>query len=1376
MSAPSGQLRQEPSAEQHAENKASGRAAPGLSGGVPRLMIKKMVLTNFKSYAGVKEIGPFHKSFSSVVGPNGSGKSNVIDALQFVFGRRATAIRLKKLNELIHHSGKFPNLEFCSVAVHFHDIVDTDDQDGYEAVAGSDFVVTRTVNKQGVSKYYLDERLVTSGEVTDKLKEKGIDLDYNRFLILQGEVEQIAMKNPKATAPGDEGLVEFLEAVVGTDKYVEPINVQSQALEKANELRQEMVNRVKMVEKEKEALEGSKTEAEVFLSKELELRCAQAQLFQVQKFDSEQGLSELAAQRDALSKQESELRKAMEERNVELTGMEKRFRSARAEYDSVTAEMERTKADFAAFERKDVKYREDLKHDKAKEKKLEAAIARHRKNIEEMEKKLRDDKESLPEVRVRIKKLEELKAKEESALEAIFESLKGKTEHLRVDMEAKQKELIPLRRDVNATKQDVDVTQSELRIFNDKVSNATAKHAEATKALGDGRQTLAGLQQQLKEHDKHIANAQKRLPQLQRELQQCVADEDKAGAERQALRCRVEEGKSALAMNQSRGAVLDALLKAKKRGVLPGIIGRLGDLGAIDKKYDVAVSTAAPALQYVLVDTADTAMKCAQFLRDGQLGRAMFVILEKMDRARVDMSNPFTPPAGAQRLFDLIQVANKEFLPAFYYALGNTLVVEDIERASQIAYAKERRNRVVTLDGKVIEVSGTMSGGGDKVLRGLMGAKLGAASGGAGASDAPLDAKEIESLETSLQAVERQLQTLGETRRRLEKEVSEAQELVSKAEVIKQKLSMDCDSAATRIKDLESRLESLEAATKLSADEKRQVQALNERLAKANHAFEEAQRKTQALESEIAKLEQAIMDAGGAKLRAQQTKVSQLAAQLDEANSEITKIQVNAETSEGKITKAREAIDKTTIELEAVRTHLATLTSEFKTIEDEALKVMEAFKAAEELQKAKASELGAIEKEYDALKKGVDKIRAQEVDVAHQLEELTRTVKEDAAKAKQWEKKLQDVRAKIDQSMELMRSLSITPGGRAKAGAGTGGGQEAAEEHKAKSKGKEGAAGDSDENAPATNDDQPAAEKRPTRKTARRAGASADDESDEKKTEADNEAKGDDDNGELEAADQAASNLPAFRLMTEDELATANKKKMLHRIAVLEEELRAMKPNMAAIEEYRQKEKEYVTRAEQLDKATEERDQIRKVYETLRKKRLDEFMAGFSFITLKLKEMYQMLTLGGDAELELVDSLDPFSEGIVFSVRPPKKSWKSIQHLSGGEKTLSSLALIFALHHYKPTPLYVMDEIDAALDFKNVSIVANYIKDRTKNAQFIIISLRNNMFELADRLIGIYKTNDDTKSITIDPRKFQLPPPPAAGSAANSAVGVGASA
>ena len=100
---------------------------------------------------------------------------------------------------------------------------------------------------------------------------------------------------------------------------------------------------------------------------------------------------------------------------------------------------------------------------------------------------------------------------------------------------------------------------------------------------------------------------------------------------------------------------------------------------------------------------------------------------------------------------------------------------------------------------------------------------------------------------------------------------------------------------------------------------------------------------------------------------------------------------------------------------------------------------------------------------------------------------------------------------------------------------------------------------------------------------------------------------------------------------------------------------------------------------DELDKVTNERNAVRKSYDDLRRMRLEMFMEGFGRITLKLKQMYQMITLGGDAELELVDSLDPFSEGILFSVRPPKKSWKNISNLSGGEKTLSSLALVFAL-------------------------------------------------------------------------------------------------
>jgi len=213
------------------------------------------------------------------------------------------------------------------------------------------------------------------------------------------------------------------------------------------------------------------------------------------------------------------------------------------------------------------------------------------------------------------------------------------------------------------------------------------------------------------------------------------------------------------------------------------------------------------------------------------------------------------------------------------------------------------------------------------------------------------------------------------------------------------------------------------------------------------------------------------------------------------------------------------------------------------------------------------------------------------------------------------------------------------------------------------------------------------------------------------------------------------------------------------RILTLEGTVRDVKPNLTSIEEFQRADTEYRAKQSDYDGVNQQREEARRKLEALREARLANFMQGFSVISVKLKEMYQLITLGGDAELELVDTLDPFSEGINFSVRPPKKSWKQITNLSGGEKTLASLSLVFALHHFKPTPLYFMDEIDAALDFRNVSIIAGYIKERTKNAQFIVISLRNHMFEMADLLVGIYKTHDVSKSLAINPHVFEVKKP-----------------
>ena len=122
--------------------------------------------------------------------------------------------RSKKLSVLIHNSSSHPNVEWCRVAVHFQEIIDKGG-DEFEVVPNSQFSVSRTAHKDNSSFYSLNGKRAQYKEVAKMLREKGIDLDHNRFLILQGEVESISLMKPKALTEHDTGMLEFLEDIIG---------------------------------------------------------------------------------------------------------------------------------------------------------------------------------------------------------------------------------------------------------------------------------------------------------------------------------------------------------------------------------------------------------------------------------------------------------------------------------------------------------------------------------------------------------------------------------------------------------------------------------------------------------------------------------------------------------------------------------------------------------------------------------------------------------------------------------------------------------------------------------------------------------------------------------------------------------------------------------------------------------------------------------------------------------------------------------------------------------------------------------------------------------------------------------------------------------
>ena len=132
-----------------------------------------------------------------------------------------------------------------------------------------------------------------------------------------------------------------------------------------------------------------------------------------------------------------------------------------------------------------------------------------------------------------------------------------------------------------------------------------------------------------------------------------------------------------------------------------------------------------------------------------------------------------------------------------------------------------------------------------------------------------------------------------------------------------------------------------------------------------------------------------------------------------------------------------------------------------------------------------------------------------------------------------------------------------------------------------------------------------------------------------------------------------------------------------------------------------------------------------------------QFAEKFEEIRTEFDKAFKQLFGGGRGTLELMEDEDILEAGIKIISQPPGKKLQNMMQLSGGEKALTDIALLFAIQNLKPSPFCLLDEIEAALDDSNVGRFAKYLHKLTKNTQFIIITHRRGTMTAADRLYGI---------------------------------------
>ncbi|KAL5711873.1 Structural maintenance of chromosomes protein 1 [Ranunculus cassubicifolius] len=209
-------------------------------------------------------------------------------------------------------------------------------------------------------------------------------------------------------------------------------------------------------------------------------------------------------------------------------------------------------------------------------------------------------------------------------------------------------------------------------------------------------------------------------------------------------------------------------------------------------------------------------------------------------------------------------------------------------------------------------------------------------------------------------------------------------------------------------------------------------------------------------------------------------------------------------------------------------------------------------------------------------------------------------------------------------------------------------------------------------------------------------------------------------------------------------------------------------PNLKALDQYEALQEKEKAVTEEFEAARREEREIVDRYNLVKQKRYDLFMEAFNHIADVIDKIYKQLTksnthpLGGTAYLNLENEDDPYLHGIKYTTMPPTKRFRDMEQLSGGEKTVAALALLFSIHSFRPSPFFILDEVDAALDNLNVAKIAGFIRSKScasssggqdseggTGFQSIVISLKDSFYDKAEALVGVYRDCERSCSSTL---------------------------
>ncbi|CAL6446853.1 unnamed protein product [Bathycoccus prasinos] len=1288
--------------------------------------LSRIELENFKSYKGKQIVGPF-KKFTSIIGPNGSGKSNLMDAISFVLGVQSAQLRGSTLRDLVYAYDVQDSKEKRNASVSLVYVLNTNDEEEEEEEEDeseerdgdkenskkkkrqkreeeegekNEVRFSRTISNSGASDYKIDNKTVTFEEYAEKLKQFGILVKARNFLVFQGDIEAVAQKSPK-------DLTQLFEQLSGSDELKQAYNDAQLKVKEAEEENAVVFGKKKTLMSQRKQIKEQKDEAEKHIKLVNELKELKTDRAMMKLFHLDEGIKTMQEEKLKIVKSRDAHDEKNEANKVELE--EKKKTKAQVAKSALVAE------------KKMSKLREELSKATPKMVKSNESLQRNKKKLQLLQTNLEKTKEDKDSRSQDVTKLEK-QLEEVNDAERLYDAdqLKKAEKRSKVELSDAQREEFNQKRAEAGSKtfkfkRERDAAENRANVDTGTLERLEGKIAQLEKRKSFLKENEKSQKARLKEVGEKVKLAESDFKAQDAKIK-ILADEKRstrAKAEHyqtqiDALTEKLRSAKALRKENEREMKATEAI--ASMRSLFAGCRGRVTDLIKVsNKKYELAVITAlGRSADAVVVDDRESAKECIQYLKDQRVPAMEFIPLKDIKTMSENNERLRELGGTAKLVIDVVSYDNA-YHRAMLHSLGDCVVCDTHAEAKKLAYDKSKKNagallKVVSLDGTSIDKAGKLTGGSSQGLTDKANRFTRA--------DIDTWRKEKEKLETEMLKLKSVQQIINE-----------------ESAVYSQKQRHERDLA-----NLKEDYKDVEAKLKRFQDE---MTSINDALKPIIPEREATEKSIKEFEAKIVELDAKIHDIS------------------DEIYAEFSK-RVG-------IKNIREHEE----ERETRRKKQAEAKAEFASQRARVVELLDYEKSRDNDSAIKRNEkdIKKCEKEIETLETELEKLNQSTAEMKTQLKELDgelKRAKDDARSVERELQSLKELNAEANDERERFSRLINAKNNHLDALRGSrldvlkNASMELLEIPRAAQL----AAGSG------------SAKKKKKSSSRKRKTAGDDDEEEEE----DEEVENDDDAMDVDAprseydtdenyAVDYSDLKPELRLAIDqaqrDRLDGEMRDECNERAATLEK----LEPNMKALEQYDQilaKEKQ---QAVEIDNAREKLSACQITFREIAETRGARFRGAFEHVEKRISETYRELTkgsahpTGGQAFLTLENYDEPFLGGVNFTAMPPSKRYREMEMLSGGEKTIAALALLFAIHSYRASPFFVLDEVDAALDKSNVEKMARFVRSKSlgkDGTQSIVISLKDNFYDKAESLVGVSRDQREacSKVLTFDLTQF----------------------